>query len=208
MGTHGTGELLTAIVDPNAEVDPSFVTWNIETKDGQSYAGIIASENPTSITLKSLAGVQEVKTANIKSRVNTGRSLMPEGFEGLGGEQIRDIIAYMQSVDGGKFRSVDLSKAFTANTNRGLYLSERNSARRFEVREDRQRLGRRDSLQYWSRTKHRSTWCNSRVGRNGRSRRRCRRRSTLRSAASPRIDCISSVASEVGLSRMGAKARS
>ncbi len=126
MGTHGTGELLTAIVDPNAEVDPSFVAWNIETKDGQSYAGIIASENPTSVTLKSLAGVQEVKVANIKSRVNTGRSLMPEGFEGLGGEALRDIITYMQSVDGGKFRSVDLSKAFTANTNRGLYLSERN----------------------------------------------------------------------------------
>ncbi len=30
---------------------------------------------------------------------------MPEGFEGLGGEALRDIIAYMQSVDGGKFRT-------------------------------------------------------------------------------------------------------
>ena len=125
MGTHGPGELLTAIVDPNREVDPTFVTWNIETKDGQTFAGIIAAENPASVTLKSLAGVQEIKTADIKTRVNTGRSLMPEGFEALGGEMLRDIIAYMQEVDGGKFRALDLSRAFTANTARGLYITER-----------------------------------------------------------------------------------
>jgi putative heme-binding domain-containing protein len=124
MGAHGPSELLTAIVDPNREVDPSFVTWNIETKDGQTLAGVIAAENPASITLKSLAGVQEVKTADIKSRVNTARSLMPEGFDALGGETLRDIIAFMQSVDGGKFRTLDLSKAFTANTGRGLYIAE------------------------------------------------------------------------------------
>ena len=54
---------LTAIVDPNAEVDPSFTQWNIETKDGGIFAGVIASENPASITMKSLAGVQEIKVA-------------------------------------------------------------------------------------------------------------------------------------------------
>ena len=121
MGAHGAAELLGAIVDPNAEVDPSFISWNLEAKDGQLFAGVIASENAASITLKSLAGVQEVKVADLKSRVNTGRSLMPEGFEGLGGEVLRDIIAYMQSVDGGKFRVLDLKGAFTANTARGLY---------------------------------------------------------------------------------------
>jgi putative membrane-bound dehydrogenase-like protein len=123
MGAHGASELLGAIVDPNAEVDPAFTQWNIVTKDGGSFAGVIATENPTTITLKSLAGVQQVKVADIKSRVNTGRSLMPEGFEGLGGETLRDIIAYMQSVDGGKFRTVDLRDAFTASTSGGLYAS-------------------------------------------------------------------------------------
>ncbi len=123
MGAHGAGELLGAIVDPNAEVDPSFVGWNIETKDGQLFNGVIESENPTTITLKSLAGVQQVKVADIKKRENTGRSLMPEGFEGLGGEPLRDIIAYMQSVDGGRFRTLDLRDAFTASTTTGLYNS-------------------------------------------------------------------------------------
>jgi putative membrane-bound dehydrogenase-like protein len=123
MGTHGAGELLTAIVDPNAEVEPSFLAWNFETKDGQLYNGVIESENPTTITLKSLAGVQQVRVADIKTRANTGRSLMPEGFEGLGGEAVRDIIAYMQSIDGGKFRILDLREAFTASTTAGLYIS-------------------------------------------------------------------------------------
>src|SRR6185436_8019800 len=123
MGSHGASELLTAMVDPNAEVDPSFVAWNLETKDGQLFNGVIESENPTTITLKSLAGVQQVKVADIKSRANTGRSLMPEGFEGIGGEPLRDIIAYMQSVDGGRFRTLDLRDAFTASTTTGLYNS-------------------------------------------------------------------------------------
>ena len=124
MGAHGPSELLSAIVDPNAEVDPAFTQWNIETKDGAAFAGVIAAENPTTITLKSLAGMQQVKVADIKTRVNTGRSLMPEGFEGLGGETLRDIIAYMQSVDGGRFRTVDLRDAFTASTSTGLYYKQ------------------------------------------------------------------------------------
>ncbi len=124
MGAHGALELLTAIVDPNAEVDPSFLQWNIETRNGGAFAGVIAAENPTTITLKSLAGVQQVKVSDIKSRLNTGLSLMPEGFGGLPPEQIRDIIAYMQSVDGGRFRVADMKSIFDADTRQGLYASQ------------------------------------------------------------------------------------
>ncbi len=124
MGSHGPSELLTAIVDPNREVEPSYVAWNFETKNGQFLAGIIARENPAAVVVRSLAGEQEVKTADIKTRANTGRSLMPEGFEGLGAEQLRDIIAYMASVDGGGFRTLDLSTAFTASSARGFYGTE------------------------------------------------------------------------------------
>ena len=55
----------------------------------------------------------DIATADIKSRVNTGRSLMPEGFEGLGGEVLRDILTFMCGADAQKFRVLDLSKAFT-----------------------------------------------------------------------------------------------
>ncbi len=121
MGAHGAGELLTAIADPNAEVDPSFTAWNIETKDGQIFAGVIARENPASVFLKFQGGEKEIRTADIKSRVNTGRSLMPEGFEALGPEMLRNLVTYMQSADGGKFRTLDLRNAFTTTTSMGLY---------------------------------------------------------------------------------------
>ncbi len=121
MGAHGAAELLTAIVDPNREVEPSYVTWNFELKNGQFVAGVIARENPAAVILRNLTGEQELKTADIKARVNTGVSLMPEGFDVLGGAQLRDLIAYMRSVDGGRFRVLDLKSAFTATSARGLY---------------------------------------------------------------------------------------
>lgn len=124
MGSHGPAELLTAIIDPNREVDPSFVAWNIETSDGKLHSGVIARENPTSLILKSLAGQEEIRIADIRSRINTGRSLMPEGFEGLGGEALRDILAYLCGGEAGKFRSIDLRSVFTADTRKGLYASQ------------------------------------------------------------------------------------
>jgi len=124
MGAHGPAELLISIVDPNREVDPSFTTWNIETKNGQIYAGIISRENPATIAMKSLAGEQEIKVSEIKSRVNTGRSLMPEGFEGLGAENLRDILTFICGSAGQRFRLVDLKSAYTADTRQGLYASQ------------------------------------------------------------------------------------
>jgi putative membrane-bound dehydrogenase-like protein len=124
MGTHGPAELLTAIIDPNREVDPSFVAWNIETKDGKFHSGVIARENPATVLIKSLAGAEEIRVADIKSRTNTGRSLMPEGLEGLGGEQLRDILAYICGEDAKKFRVFDLKDAYTANSSRGLYTAD------------------------------------------------------------------------------------
>ena len=62
--------------------------------------------------MKSLAGQEEIKIADIKTRVNTGRSLMPEGFEGLGAETLRNILTYICGADAQKFRILDLSKAF------------------------------------------------------------------------------------------------
>lgn len=125
MGAHSAGELLATIVDPNAEVDPSFTAWNIETKDGQAFAGVIARENPTSIFLKFQGGEKEIKTADIKTRVNTGRSLMPDVLGELGAELLRDIIAYMQATDGGnRFRMLDLRPAFTTTTSLGVYATQ------------------------------------------------------------------------------------
>jgi len=134
MGAHSASELLATIVDPNAEVDPTFTAWNIETKDGQTFAGVIARENPTSLFLKFQGGEKEIKTADIKTRVNTGRSLMPDVLGELGPDILRNIITYMQATDGGKFRMLDLRPAFTTTTALGVYASQEVKDQSFEFR--------------------------------------------------------------------------
>lgn len=123
MGTHGPAELLIHIIDPNREVDPSFWAWNVTTKKGETFAGVIASENQASLTLRNQGGDFEIKKTDIATRENTRRSLMPEGLEALGAENIRDILAF---ICGGeqKFRVVDLRDAYTADSRRGLFAKE------------------------------------------------------------------------------------
>src|SRR6185436_3829277 len=120
MGAHGPAELLVHILDPNREVDPSFVSHNIETKDGETYDGIIARENTAVVALKNASGEKEIPVTQIKSRRSTGRSLMPEGFESLGGEALRDVLAFVCASES-RFRFIDLSAAFTADSRKGIY---------------------------------------------------------------------------------------
>lgn len=123
MGSHGVAELLVHIVDPNREVDPSFVQWNITTKKGESLAGVITSENSATIALRNQGGDTEVHKDDIVSRENTHRSLMPEGLEGLGAEGLRDILGYMTASEG-RYRVLDLRQAYTADSRKGLFAKE------------------------------------------------------------------------------------
>lgn len=120
IGTHGPAELLTHILDPNREVDPSFSQWNIVTKTGENRVGVIISENSTSLTLRNQSGDLELRKADIATRENTTRSLMPEGLEGLGATGLRDLLAFIR---GGpqKFRVLDLREAYTADSRRGSF---------------------------------------------------------------------------------------
>ena len=132
IGSHPPAEMLVHIVDPNRMVDDEHRTWNIKMKDGTQYSALIGSENPTFVRLKLPAGQSaELKVADIVSRERSPNSLMPEGFESLGAEGLRDVIAYLRSVaispEGetvGRFRLLDLRAAFTASTNTGLYANK------------------------------------------------------------------------------------
>jgi putative membrane-bound dehydrogenase-like protein len=122
MGAHGPGDLLVHIVDPNRVVEPNFLTFSIETKDDLSYDGIVARENRTTLVLRNATQDYEIRQDNIKSRRATGLSLMPNGFEALGGEGLRDLITFISS-DEAKYRIVDLARAFTADSTRGMFNS-------------------------------------------------------------------------------------
>lgn len=122
IGIHTPEVLLTHIIDPNREVEPSFLTWNVTTKTGETTVGIISRETAGSLFLKNAGGEVEVKRSTIASQTNTGLSLMPEGFEALPPETLRDLIAYLQS-GSSRYHAIPFGVAATADGSRGVYLA-------------------------------------------------------------------------------------
>ena len=127
MGAHGRAALLTHIIDPNREVDPSFWQWNVTTKKGETLTGVIAGENASGLTLRNTNGDVVVAKEDVATRENTRRSLMPEGLEALGPEALRDILTFIvangsptAAGDDQRFRIIDLREAYTADSRRGL----------------------------------------------------------------------------------------
>lgn len=120
MGAHGPEELLVHILDPNRVVEPNFIAVSIETKDDLTYDGIVLRENNAVVVVRNQTAETEIRKDNIQSRRSTSRSLMPEGFEQLGAEGLRDLLTYL-CADDQRFRILDLTGVFTANTSRGIY---------------------------------------------------------------------------------------
>jgi len=129
IGAHPAAELLVHIVDPNRMVDDEHRTWNFKTKDGAQYSALIGSENAAVVKLRLPAGASvELRQSDIATRTRVETSLMPEGFEALGPEGLRNIITYLRSVavpvngvSVGSFQLLDLSTVMTADTRWGLY---------------------------------------------------------------------------------------
>jgi putative heme-binding domain-containing protein len=74
--------LLIGILDPNREVAPGFISYQVVTVDGRVATGVIASENDSSVTLRRAEGVEEtLLRSQIRGLESSGVSLMPEGLE-------------------------------------------------------------------------------------------------------------------------------
>ncbi len=95
-------DLLLHILDPNREVAPNYVNYNVATTDGRTISGIIASETATTLTLKRALGTTDVvPRAQIETVASTGLSLMPEGLEnGQTPQDLADLIAFLRSIPG------------------------------------------------------------------------------------------------------------
>jgi putative membrane-bound dehydrogenase-like protein len=91
--------LLTAILDPNRQVEPRYLSYTATLPDGQSIFGIITSESGNSLTIKGLdAKEHSIMRDSIKSLAGSGRSLMPDGMEAaLNKQAMADVIAFLRS---------------------------------------------------------------------------------------------------------------
>ena len=71
--TKGREGIFTAILDPNKEVAPQYIAYTVNTKDGQTLAGIITNDNANSMTLKMMGGAEvNIPRSNIKGSSAAG----------------------------------------------------------------------------------------------------------------------------------------
>jgi putative membrane-bound dehydrogenase-like protein len=93
--------LLLHIIIPNYEIVAGYQLCTVETKDGRTLAGLIASESDTSVTLRGPSGVTDtVLRAQIKTINLAPISLMPDELEKtMTKQELRDIIGFLNMGD-------------------------------------------------------------------------------------------------------------
>jgi putative membrane-bound dehydrogenase-like protein len=95
-----TEDLLVHILDPNREVAPNYVNYNVVTDNGRVASGIIADESAIALVLKRGEGATNVIPRDkIEAITSTGVSLMPDGLEkGLSSQDLANLIAFLRSI--------------------------------------------------------------------------------------------------------------
>ena len=98
--TKGRDALLTAILEPHKEVASQYIAYDVSTKDGNAYSGIIVRDDATSLSLKIMGGAEvTLPRANIKGSSSTGKSLMPEGLEaGMSVQDMADLLTFIEEL--------------------------------------------------------------------------------------------------------------
>ena len=89
-----------SILHPNAGIGFGYETFEIKTKSGDSYQGIIVSKNETDIVLRIPGGiVKSFKTSALKSYKQLPESLMPEGLaDGMSTPELVDLMEYLSTL--------------------------------------------------------------------------------------------------------------
>ncbi|MSU20544.1 MAG: c-type cytochrome [Pedosphaera sp.] len=90
--------LVTAILDPNSAVEDRFISYAVETRDGQSLSGIITDETATGLVLMGATGTrQTILRSDVVEIKASNLSMMPEGLEQyLPAQALADLITYIQ----------------------------------------------------------------------------------------------------------------
>lgn len=98
MKTRTDETLLVSILDPSREVSYELKTYVIVTNDGKVLSGIIVSDTPSVITIRSAEGrEQTILRAHVDEKVATGKSIMPEGLErNIDEQDMADLLLFLK----------------------------------------------------------------------------------------------------------------
>jgi putative membrane-bound dehydrogenase-like protein len=100
LQNRGAEAILLNVLDPNREVNPQYVNYVVETKDGRTFTGMVAAETATSVTLRRGDNQSDtILRIDIERMRSTGLSLMPEGLEQqIDRQGMADLLAYLTSL--------------------------------------------------------------------------------------------------------------
>ncbi|MBP6055101.1 MAG: c-type cytochrome [Cytophagaceae bacterium] len=89
-----------SILHPNAGIGFGYETFEITTKKGDVYQGIVTSKNETDIILKLPGGsIQNFKTSALKSVKQIDNSMMPDGLaDGISTTELTDLVEYLSTL--------------------------------------------------------------------------------------------------------------
>jgi putative heme-binding domain-containing protein len=89
--------VLRDIIDPNASINPDYVSFNAQTKDGETYTGFIREQHPKEIVLAMADGSERRFVRNsIRELRPSSTSLMPSGLlESVTPQERRDLLTFL-----------------------------------------------------------------------------------------------------------------
>lgn len=90
---------VTAVLDPNRNVEPKYKATAVLTRAGQALSGIVIEENAAQLKIATGDGsIKEIAVNEIEDMTDSGMSLMPEGFETkLTPKQLADLLGFLRS---------------------------------------------------------------------------------------------------------------
>ncbi len=90
--------ILLHIIKPNSQVLAGFENFVVETKDFETFSGIVVAENESTVTIRGAMGVENtVNREDIDTMSSASLSLMPEELEKvMTKQQMRDLIAFLK----------------------------------------------------------------------------------------------------------------
>ena len=93
------GQWVTAVLDPNQNVEPKYWQSRILTVDGQAYAGLVLEQNNANLRIGMTDGsVKVLDVEEIEQIQESRQSLMPEGLEQkLDPQALAHLIGYLRS---------------------------------------------------------------------------------------------------------------
>src|SRR5204863_3313156 len=79
LADKSTDAMLIAVLDPNRAVEARYVNYLAETKNGQSFSGVLTSETGNSSTLVGVHGKEQmILRSNLEPLSSTGQSTTPD----------------------------------------------------------------------------------------------------------------------------------